>query len=146
MQIPQQVFFASHGVAIERQPHQHLARQCAGEHAARPFRKQLAGIERHARRSDRRHPIFDRLLHAAFDSALVNLGAVIIDAVADHRPAVIPALAYDVNLVAAARSVFDLPEIARGGIDRETLLVAMAVTPDFRLGALAPNERVVRGR
>ena len=38
-----------------------------------PGRKQVAGVERHAGRRDRRHPVFDRLLHAGLVRALVDL-------------------------------------------------------------------------
>ncbi len=38
------------------------------------------------------------------------------------------------------------PEIAGGRIDRETLLVAVAKTPDLRPGAVAADERVIRRR
>ncbi len=49
----------------------------------------------------------------------MDLRAGVIDAVADHRPAVILALGDDVDLVAAARAVLDLPELAGGGMDRK---------------------------
>src|SRR6185437_10052448 len=45
---------------------------------------------------------------------------------------------------AAARAVFDFPEIAGCRVDRETLLVAVPVAPDFRLDAVAADERIVR--
>ena len=73
----------------------------------------------------------------------MNFCAAIIDAVADHRPAVILALADDVDLVAAARAVFDLPEIAGSRVDRETLLIAVAVAPDFRLRVGAADKWIV---
>ncbi len=48
VQVLQQAFLRRHGVAVQRQPHQHRAAQRAGEQAAVPFRKQLTGIEGHA--------------------------------------------------------------------------------------------------
>src|SRR5262249_14833195 len=63
----------------------------------------------------------------------------------DHRPAVILALDDDVDLVAAAWAMLDLPDIASCRVDRQALLVAMAITPDLRLGAVAADEGIVRG-
>ena len=71
-----------------------------------------AGVERHPGGRDRGHPVPDRLLHAGLLRALVDLGAAVVDAVADHRPAVVLALLDDVDLVAAARPVLVLPQLA----------------------------------
>src|SRR4030095_12148826 len=100
---------------------------------SRPFWKQFSGVEHHARWRDRRNPVFDRLLHAVFGRAVVDLRAGVIDAVTDHRPAVVPAFAHHVDLVAAARTVLDVPGLAGRRIDRERLYVAMSITPDFSL-------------
>lgn len=126
-------------VSIEREPHQHLPGERAGERAAFPRRKQRVVIERHAGWGDRGHPVFDGLLHALFRSALVNLRSVVVDAVADHRPSVVLASANDVDLVAAFRSVFDFPKDAGGGIDREALRVAVAVTQISGLASGRPT-------
>ena len=40
------------------------------------------------------------------------LGAAVVDAIADHRPAVVLALLDDVDLVAAARAVLVLPQLS----------------------------------
>ena len=76
--------------------------------------------------------------------ALVNLCAVVVDAVADHRPPVVLALLDDVDLIAAARPVLVLPKPAGHGMERETLRIAMARAPDFWLGALPSDEGIVR--
>src|SRR5207245_2288818 len=47
------------------------------------------------------------------------------------------------DLVAAARAVFDLPEIAGSRVDRETLRIAVAVAPDFRLRIGAADKWIV---
>src|SRR5437016_1575732 len=108
-QLLQQALLLDHFVAVNFEPHQHLADQRAEEEAAAPRREAIAGVEGHAGGSDRRHPILQRLLHAGLVRALVNLGAAVVDAVADHRPAVILALLDNVDLIAAARSVLVLP-------------------------------------
>ena len=72
----------------------------------------------------------------------MDLRAAVVDAVADHRPAVILALADDVDLVATAGTVLDLPEFTGGRIDREPLFVAVAVAPDFRPGIAAADKRI----
>src|SRR5262249_7407277 len=73
----------------------------------------------------------------------VDLGSVVIDAVADHRPAVVLAGLRNVDLVAAARPVFVHPQLAARRIDRRALRIAMTVTPDFRLGAVLADEGIV---
>src|SRR6266508_1246306 len=57
-----------------------------------------AVVERHPGRRDRRHPVPERLLHAFLLRALVDLGAAVVDAVADHRPAVVLAFVDEVDL------------------------------------------------
>ena len=101
-------------------------------------------VERHAGRRDRRHPVLDRLLHAGLVRALVDLGAAIVDAVADHRPAVVLAGLRNVDLVAAARAVLVLPQFAGLRMQRRALRVAVAVAPDFRLASGSADERIVR--
>src|SRR5712691_1022809 len=130
-------------LAVELEPHQQLGRQRADEQVAAPGREQVAGVESHSGRRDRRHPIPDRLLHAFLLCALVNLGAAVVDAEADHRPAVVLAGLQDVDLVAAARSVLVLPDLVGRGMAGEALRVAMSVTPDFGLGARLADERIV---
>src|SRR3954469_961877 len=48
VEIWQQPLFAGHGVAVDGEPHQHLADQRAGEQAAVPLREEFAGVERRA--------------------------------------------------------------------------------------------------
>ena len=74
----------------------------------------------------------------------MKFGARIVDAIADHRPAIVLALADDVHLVTAARAVFDLPKLVICGIDREALWIAVAVAPDLGSGAFTADERIVR--
>jgi hypothetical protein len=78
--------------------------------------------------------------------ALVDFGAAIVDAIADHWPAVVLALLDDIHLVAAAWTVLVLPQFAACGIKREALRVAMIVAPDFRFGALPADKWVIRYR
>ena len=106
----------------------------ADEQVALPCREQVALIERHAGGRDRRRPVLDRLLHAGLRRALVDLRAAVVDAVADHRPAVVLALLDDVDLVAAARAVLVRPQLAGRRMQRRALHIAVAVAPDFRLG------------
>src|SRR5262245_15498091 len=133
-----------HIVAVEFEPHQKLAGQRADEEVATPGRQQTAGIERHPGRSDRGHPVFERLLHALLVRALVDPGAAVVDAVADHWPAVILALLDEVDLVAAARPMLVLPQLSGHGVEREALGIAVAVAPDLRLGGRPADEGIVR--
>src|SRR5262245_16710346 len=76
--------------------------------------------------------------------ALVDLGTAVIDAVADHRPAVILSLLDDIDLIAPARAVLVLPQLAGDGVEREGLVIALPVAPDLRLGASPADEGIVR--
>src|SRR5262245_23803816 len=105
----QEALLFDHLVAVDFEPHQELTNQRPDEEVAAPGRQQTAGIERHPGRSDRGHPVLERLLHALLVRALVDPGATVVDAVADHRPAVILAPLDEVDLVAAARPMLVLP-------------------------------------
>src|SRR5262244_578405 len=142
----QQTLLLAHLVPVDFELHQKLAGQRADEQVAAPGRQQTAGVERHPGRRDRGHPVLERLLHALLVRALVDPGAVVVDAVADHWPAVVLAFLDDVDLVAAARPVLVLPRLAGGGMEREPLCIAVAVAPDLRLGAGAADEGIVRRR
>src|SRR5215475_12145323 len=131
----QEALLVDHLVAVEFEPHQKLADQRADEEVATPGRQQTAGIERHPGRSDRGYPVLERLLHALLVRALVDFDAAVVDAVADHRPAVILALLDEIDLVAAARPMLVLPQLSGDGMEREPLGIAVAVAPDLRLGA-----------
>src|SRR5262249_59617436 len=76
--------------------------------------------------------------------ALVDLGAVVVDAVADPWPAVILALLDEVDLVAAARPVLVLPQLPGHGVEREPLGIAVAVAPDLGHGGRLADEGIVR--
>src|SRR5262245_49575483 len=140
----QEALLVDHLVAVELEPHQKLADQRADEEVAAPGRQQTAGIERHPGRSDLGYPVLERLLHALLVRALVNPGAAVVDAVADHRPAVILALLDEVDLVAAARPMLVLPQLSGDGVEREPLGIAVAVAPDLRLGRRLADVGIVR--
>ena len=127
------------------EPRQHLAFERADEQAALPAREQVAGVERHAGGRDRRRPVLHRLLHAGLRACRRRSAAAIIDAVADHRPAVVLARLDDVDLVAALRAVLLLPELAVGGIEGEALRVAVAIGPDLGQRAGRPTNGLSGG-
>src|SRR5215813_6452408 len=129
--------------AVDLEPHQQRGGKRTDEQVAAPGRKQVAGVKSHAGRSDRRHPVLDRLLHPLLVCALVNPGAIVVDAVADHRPAVVLARLGNVDLVAAARAMLVLPQLPGLGIERRALRIAVAIAPDLRLGACPIYEWIV---
>src|SRR5262249_26697646 len=86
-----------------------------------------------------------RLLHALPVGTLVQLRPRIVDAVADHRPAVVGAALDDVDLIPAARAVLDDPEDAGCRVDGSRLGVAVAPAPDLGPRVWLPDERVVGG-
>src|SRR5688500_19993749 len=69
----------------------------------------------------------------------------IVDAVADHRPAIVASRLNAIQLVSALRSVLVGPQFAGSGVDQQPLHVAMSVAPDLRLRSGTIHERVVRG-
>src|SRR5262249_16492265 len=74
----------------------------------------------------------------------VYLFAAVIDAIADHRPAVVLATFGDVNLIAPARAVLVHPPFAAYRVQGAPFRIAMAVAPDFRFGARSFDEGIVR--
>src|SRR5262249_7805837 len=131
-QLLQQALLLDHLVAGPLEPHQDLAGERADKDVAAPGGKQVACGEGHSGWGDRGHPVPDRLLHAFLAHALVDPGAVVVDAIADHRPAVVPATFDHVDLVAATRPVLMLPQPSGRRIEREPLRIAVAIAPDFR--------------
>src|SRR5690606_14513527 len=90
-------------------------------------------------------PIINRLLHAVLVRSLADLRAGIVPAIGDDRPAVILAGLRNIDLVAAARAVFDGPELAALRMDRGALRIAVPVRPDFRPHAFLADERIALG-
>src|SRR5690606_1353429 len=75
--------------------------------------------------------------------SLADLGAVVVDAVGDHRPAVVLAGLGVIQFGAATRAVLDGPEPTGHRMHRRALQVAVAVRPDLRHRACATHERIV---
>src|SRR5436309_5149952 len=114
------------------------------EEAALPRGKQIRRVERHAARTDDRIPVVARLLHPFFLRDVAgNRRAAVLDAVRDRRPAVVLPFPRDVDLVAAARAVLDLPQLAGLRMKRRSLHVAMAERPDLVTHALRRGKRIV---
>ena len=72
--------------------------------------------------------------------------AAVVHAVTDHRPAVVQAGTYQVELVATLRSVFVGPQLAGLRVHEQPLRVPVTVAPDLGQGARLPDERIVVGR
>ena len=72
------------------------------------------------------------------------IGAAVVDAVGGARPAVVGAGLEEVELVAAARPVLDLPHPAGLGMHREALRIAMAPGEDLRPRTGPADEGIVR--
>src|SRR5690606_3691594 len=69
----------------------------------------------------------------------------VVHAVAGDGPAVVLPGFGQVELVPAARAVLAFPQPAGARIDRQSLAVAMAVTPDLRSRARPARQRTVGG-
>ena len=91
--------------AIERH-----RRQTADKATAVPLRKSFGtAVEHEVARRDHRYPIEDRLRQVGPRVVTGNRHLVVVLAVGDDWPAVVFALLDQVQLVAAAGSMFDLP-------------------------------------
>src|SRR5688572_29863993 len=81
----------------------------ADEDIALPLRQTIAGVEADARHGNCGHPVDDRIAEAFLRERALP-GTTISTPEADLRPAVIATRHEDVHLVAAIRSVLDLPD------------------------------------
>src|SRR5690606_28647048 len=77
--------------SVAFEPRDELELQRADQEAAPPFGKHLAVVDCQTRGRDRRVPIVERLLHAGLLGAFADVRAVVVDAVGDDWPAVVPA-------------------------------------------------------
>ena len=104
-------------------------------------------VEGHAAQAWRTLEIVMRWLGAGRPGAdrFGNRLTGIIDAIRRQRPAVIGTGLRNVQFVAAARTVLAGPQRAAVRMQRRTLLIAVAVRPDFRPRIVAPDERIVVG-
>ena len=70
--------------------------------------------------------------------------AAVVDAVCDHRPAIVEPATDDVDLVPPLRSMLVLPKRTRCRVDRKADGVSVAVRPNLRKRAFAADERVIQ--
>src|SRR5690606_11692081 len=99
-----------------------------------------------ATRRDRWRPVARGFFHARHPRRRAHRGAVVVHAVGDARPAVVPAAPYVVDLVATTRAVLGRPDLAGDGVRIEPLRIAMSVAPDRGVPSRAPERIVVRHR
>src|SRR5262249_41017701 len=119
-------------VFVQRQTENRLAGQATDQHAGPPLREEVAAIEDEAGRCDDWIPVISRLLEPLLlDDGVADLRAGIVDAVHDHRPAVVLALLDQIQLIATARTMFNFPQPSIG-CEGQTLWRTMTHRPDFR--------------
>ncbi len=100
-------------LAVELQAHERRSTPGRRRRGRPSIRGTHRLIEGHAGRRDHRRPLVDRVLEARrVGFAAADRRAAIVHAERDDRPAVVLAGLGDVQLVAAARAVLDLPELA----------------------------------
>ena len=132
-------------IAADAQPDERAGGERPDEEAPAPFRIKRAAIDGEARRCDRGRPIESGRFDAGRERPFGDHLAVIVDSVADPRPAVIQPGLQLVDLVAAARAMVVRPDQAGGGVESQPLDVAMAQAPDLGRMAGAADERIVGG-
>src|SRR6187399_747601 len=104
-----------------------LARaQRADEDIALPLGQLVAGVEGHARHGNGRRPVDERILDAVLAEFLRLPRSGIGAAETDDRPAVVATGTDDVDLVAAVRTVFVLPELSGCRMNRQAERIAMS--------------------
>src|SRR5262245_10234385 len=103
-----------------------LSSQRTDKQVALPFGKQAAGIEGGTRRGDGGIPIVHRLLQAGLMRTHTNFAAIVVASVADHGPAVVFARLRNVDLIAAAGTVLDRPQLAACWMECCGLHIAVA--------------------
>src|SRR5262245_55815745 len=154
LEIGQQLFLGDDALAAHHEANQVLASHRADEQVALPFREEIARVEHHAGRRDRRHPEIDRLFHALHRRlavadghvlAPICLPCVVLPSVGDIWPAVVLARADDVHLVAALRPMIDGPQLSGLGVNRGAFRILEAMGIGFREDRRTVEPRVVFG-
>src|SRR5690606_10720895 len=136
---------ADHLVAFEHQPREVRLAERGDEGVALPLREQLARVEHQARGRDHRVPVVDRLHESRAGGAFADWLAAVLEAVADHRPAVVRAGLDPVELVDAERADVDLPQLVGAGPEGEAERVAEAEGVELGPRAGLAGERAARG-
>src|SRR5262249_48034077 len=121
----------------------HPAAHSGHKQVSFPFWKPVAGVEQNVRDPNRRDPKEPWRLHAFAKRLFADDLARVFASIADDRPAIICAWLEDVHLVSTHRSMFAGPDLARFGINRHSLRVAVSVGIDLRLSARPPDKRIV---
>ena len=139
------VFFLLNLLTIEGQTCQLLARQTAHEEVAPPRGKTIPGIDQQPRGSNRRHPEMHRRFHpVTVDSFVDSRAAAVVHSVPNYGPSVVQARMYQIEFIAAQRTVLINPDVARFWMDRQPLRIPMPIAPDLWLYSSLVNKGVVR--
>src|SRR5260221_2502298 len=118
--------------AVEDDASERMARQAADEAVAVPLREGFrTAVEHQVAWCDDRNPIGRRFRELGPGGGSGDRHLVVVHPVGDDGPAVVLALLDEVQLVAAARAMFDLPELTGGG-ERQAVGGADATRPGFR--------------
>src|SRR5690606_11107010 len=139
----QQGFLRYYSLPVHGEARELLTGQPAYAHVPAPGRELVAAVDHEPRRRDGRHPVVHRLLRPLLRRAPVDDRYAVLDAVTDHRPAVVEAGPDQVQLVPALRAVLVQPQVPGLRVQRQALRVPVPVAPDLRQRVRPPHERVV---
>src|SRR5829696_6593910 len=129
----EEALFAENTLCLHRETHERLRHHATHEHVVSPSGERRAGVEDHAARANRWSEVLDWPLHIrSTRQTFPNRTARVFHSVADERPSIVPTAADDVDLVAAARPVFMLPQFFACWIERDSLRIPMSIAPDLR--------------
>ncbi len=122
----EQEFLAGDPAAFDLQASEFLEGQRSDQQVATPPLESRARDELDRADGECRRPLDDRRLDAVGVGPLADDRAVVVDAKRDDRPAVVPALDEEIQLVATARSVLGGPDRAGFRVLRHALNIPVA--------------------
>src|SRR5947209_14196734 len=99
-----------------------------------PFRYSIALVKTNTPRRYDRVPIVNRLLHACLLlNAFSHFCTAIVYTICNYRPAVVFAGMNNIDFIATTGTKFCFPQFARGGVDFESIRIAMPERIDLWL-------------
>ena len=122
--------FGGAALSIEAEADERLARKPRDKGRSAPCRKEIALIEAQPAGRDHGRPGKGGFFKFGARGVLGDGHAIVIDAVRDDRPTIIPARLDDVKLIAAARPHLDFPQHTLR-VERQAERVAMPGAPCF---------------
>src|SRR5690606_30275960 len=145
LHILEQALIVNHLVAVKLQANQRAIKHGSNKQVVLPGFETLGVIEGHSAYGRRLTPDMMRRLciRGGLTYRLRNGAPAVVVAVCRQGPTVISPWLWDVDFIAATRAMLVGPNGTAPGIERRTLLVAVAIRPDFRKRPVGVHEWIV---